>query len=441
METQREYSPFELRVEEVHRVFQDERDFRLYVREEIRKTDEAHLAALEKLSNEAEQKMDLSKTSEGFSVYSQKIAYRGALQAYWSIGDEESAYKELIEKRDEKYEEQFNTEDDGETGLIHRKQFAPFRGEEKNTWQRYDSQRRVPLGLLILQRICGPWASEGDFEWLGALLGDRPGPIQWLPRKEELMRIKTLAKAIHEGPGLPGIIEIGCGTGLLSYLMAAEEELSVVGIDPDEHILLDERTFWTWSQDGRNNFETQAESYKHPNLKLIAGTSKTMLETFQDTPPDLVVSSWMPEDLNLMPDIITLKPKAIVLMYQDSDIYHSRFASPEPDYQKAYRWHGPDQQDVIAFSKVGNAESYGDKLHIDNGNVIEIWLRGGVDVALPERIRVPKGTKYPWEETRLEKVLVPYFWHNFTSPTYIERRPILEAGLRKLLKVEPMKRV
>ena len=422
--TSRDYSPFELRVQEFQDAFLEKRAVRLIEREEIRKTDEARLVELKELEVAAVHKTYEATTQEALDK---------AREEWGNTIEQKSAYERFIERRNR---EQFTAKDSGKTGLIRRKEFGKFDGDKDNTWQKYVSQKRIPVNMLSLQNICGGWASEADFEWLGSLLGARPCSIQWLPRKEELVRIKTIASVVHSGPGLPGIVEIGCGCGLLSYLMAAEEGLSVVGMDPDENLLLDDQMYKAdWGSP-----EIQVEAYTHPNLRLIAGTSRTMLEAFKDTPTDLVVSSWMPEDIDLIPDISALKPKAIVLMYPDNEIYQARFADSVQTYRRAYRWHGPSQEDVIDFSRVANAVSYGSELEIENGNTVEIWLREDANPTFPERIRIPKKDKYPWETASLKEVMDRFYWNLFHNPKYSERIPIMKAGFKKLLEVEPMEK-
>src|SRR3989338_8395470 len=76
-----------------------------------------------------------------------------------------------------------------------------------------------PLERITLSRICAT-----------------PPICYWAPRRAEIQRIVEIAK-LAQGDGTPTILDIGCGNGFLSYLLARTGEVRVIGIDPDEEHL------------------------------------------------------------------------------------------------------------------------------------------------------------------------------------------------------------
>lgn len=414
-------SPFEQRAQVLLNEQIVRRAARQVERERLDKVAETHLA---KLKAEKDAAIDELKNGQTVEIRN------SAIDRYNEVISHIGSYKQSVEKRGKpKFYVRHAWLPDG---IVQRKEFGRFEGDKNNRWQRYGSQERIPIDRLTLQNISGSWASAFDFDYPGGAFGDRSTPLHWLPRREELLRIKTLAEKVHEGIGLPSIIDIGCGTGLLSYLMAAEGGLSVVGMDPDEALLLDDYEFETRDEEG-NYVGIQTKPYEHPNLKLIAGTNRTMLEAFQDTPPDLVVSSWMPEDMNLLPDICNLQAKAIVLIHPT---YETRFDDLLKSYKKAYRWSGPGNDQVTNFSQVA-CSSYFIPNELENGNVIELFLRDGIYSTLLKSIDVPKETKYSWENDNPEEI-IPWWGYFQENPKYSERIPILRDRLQKLMAVEPM---
>lgn len=328
----------------------------------------------------------------------------------------------------------------------------PFKGDKENRWQRYRSQRRIPSSELSLKNICGYWATEDDWESLSFRIGDREPAITWLPRKEEILRFTNLAKSVHDGDGLPKIVEIGAGTGILSYLLAETNELNVTAIDPDKKLLMGKQYY----QEEWDSPEQLVNPYSHPNLRLINGTSKTALELFSGKPPDLVISSWMPEKIDLTPDILAMQPKAIVYInplkenydpnnpvfaLDNQDKYPLRF-SPRERYRRVYSWIGPSKDDVISFSEVANTISYGNELKILLDNFTEIQLREDIpDPEIPSSMFIPEEEKYTWEQVNLEKLLNPSWLRIFTDwPKYQDRLPILKQGLTELLTVQPIRK-
>lgn len=446
-ETGREYSPFELRAKEIYEEFRGDKSFRDYIRAELLKADESYFTTLQRLSDETDKRMDkVKQIYEDFEVRQDSMSYRGALKIIWDLRDEEKSYENLIEQRTQRDNEQLTMREIKTAGHIHRKEFNDSKVGvyfgEKNSWQIYP-QKRVPLDRLDLASFCGGWRSDMDWEYLQWVHGDRPTPIQWLPRKEELLRVKEFAQKINNNTRIPSILEIGCGTGLLSYLLADLNDLFVVGMDPDEKTMLDQGKY-NIVQDHKF-VEIPSYPYTHPNLKFITGTSKNMLESFQGTSPDLVISSWMPEDVNILPDIKALEPKGIVLIYQDLKPYSDRFSKPGSSYKKAYRWQGPDHEDVTAFSRAAHTTDYW-LSEITNGNIVEFWVRRDLKVPdLLSSIQVSEEEKFSWEKITLQELMSPSLWEAYHTEKYADRYAkrlqVAQDSLQNLQTVEPMEKV
>ncbi len=392
------HSPFELQAQKLQDGFAASREVRL--RQE--KVYKDHLTALN------EQLEESTRATWTAWEAQEKSAIKTTNHKHDAIKHRIDAYKKSAEKRKPKLIQGINS----------------FEGDQTDPWQLYD-HRRIKPEKLSLKNICGPWTVDPE---IPAQYRDSQA-IHWLPRKEEILRIKKFAETAREGVGLPGIVEIGCGTGLLSYLLANEGELSVVGMDPDEDVLLG-------SESSGYSHTENIPPYTHPNLKLILGTSKTMLKAFKDTPPDVVISSWIPEKINLMPDIVALRPKVIVLMYDDKD---KRFGSPPDGYKRVFYWHGPSCGDVWTFG----SHVYGglNKVDIRNDNVIDVLLRDDQQVPnLPKHMEISQERKYSWEDANLEKLIEPYTWERFNKdPNYSSRIPTLKEDLKMLLEVEPLR--
>ena len=79
--------------------------------------------------------------------------------------------------------------------------------------------------------------------------GYDPPISYWAPRRVEIQRFVEIAKALHQSGDKPRILDVGCGNGFLAYLLAATEEVEVVGLDPDAKTI-------------------RRSKFRHPNLQL-----------------------------------------------------------------------------------------------------------------------------------------------------------------------------
>lgn len=289
-------------------------------------------------------------------------------------------------------------------------------------WEQYPG-KRIPRDQLTFATICGSW--QQAHYWEGDPLPRTPGALHWLPRGADVARFMQVAEAVHEGDGLPSVVEVGCGTGLLSLLMAETGRAHVVGMDPDEKLLLGGDT----------------KPYSHPNLQLIAGTSKASRELFRPNPPDVVVSSWMPhaENIDLSTDIAELQAKAIIYVHQSwsAEYYMNRF-KPKRKYRRALKWNGPSRNDVfdwLAFvnSEVPQVYGYAPYRAYDfryqRQNQVEVHLRRGLpDLHIHDD---PSTDKYPWETTNLAALIDPNIYAALLQKP--DKLMKLQKGLEKMM--------
>jgi len=255
----------------------------------------------------------------------------------------------------------------------------------------------TPLKDVTLENICG---SE-----------ETSAASYWAPRREEIQRFVEIAKAVHTGEGKPRVLDVGCGTGFLAYLLAETGEVDVVGLDPDESSI-------------------NGSPYSHTNLHLEVGDSKDAVERYSGQDFDLVISSWMPYKLNLTPDIRNIGAKAIAYIKEQGgstgcpDYQYREFIDDDEDrpnpitpedgisyhpgenYQRAFEWSGPTCNEVYDIVRKLNGERSWGIRDIDH-NLIDIQFRK--DVPIPDDISmtpIDNSQKYQWE-SGLEQVKGP----------------------------------
>jgi len=229
----------------------------------------------------------------------------------------------------------------------------------------------------------------------------------WIPRKAEIQRFVEIAKVVHTEGGKPTVLDVGCGKGFLAYLLAETGEVNVVGVDPEKSLI-------------------ETSPYSHPNLQLAVGDSKSAVERYNCQDLDIVINSWMPNQLNLTPDIRAIGAKVIVyikelggatgiseydfesnernnaekqkppnLINQENRIsYH-----PGRNYQRVFEWFGPTAEEIRKILTNTGLQGFEDKDY----NRIDIQFRK--DVPIPELpdIIIQDSKKYPWEP-KLEKI-------------------------------------
>ena len=123
--------------------------------------------------------------------------------------------------------------------------------------------------------------------------GDREILSWWAPRYDDIKKIIETAKFLHDGPGLPTILDFGCGSGFLSYLLASSEEVKVTALDPNVSLI--ERT-----------------KFRHPSIEFVMGDEATLAKEWRGR-FDAVICCYLPYELDFSPKIKrVLEPKALI---------------------------------------------------------------------------------------------------------------------------------
>lgn len=285
---------------------------------------------------------------------------------------------------------------------------------DRRTWEPY-LQQRPAYADLHLWSICGA---------LGGELGPDaapPGPaLHWLPRAADIARMVRVAELVHQGAGLPTLVEVGAGSGLLSYLLARTGRLQVTAVEPDAALLtghgLSHLEGGLLRPDAR-----PGAPYAHPNLRLLPATARAAAELLAGTPPDVVLCSWMPNRFNLAADIRRLHPAAIIYTRRDfvgtleSDLpehlaYERRF-TPRRPYQRRLTWATPSEGDVMDLLRALTGASEEPVVALFD-NLVEVQVAGRAAAAVTA-VAVDAGPAlppYPWEAegvTELVRALLP----------------------------------
>jgi SAM-dependent methyltransferase len=254
------------------------------------------------------------------------------------------------------------------------------------------------LKNLGLDEICGYYVVEGDKS-----SSDMPLSY-WAPRREEIQRIVEVAKYLHKGTDRPKILDVGCGSGFLAYLLALTGEVDVIGIDPC-----------------KNNI--REDIFSHPNLKFEVGDSSYAKEKYSSQDIDVVLSSWMPLNINLTPDIRDINAKSIVyvrevggstgvpdysyndFIYDDegneviNPLSREEFISYHPgrNYTKVFEWCGPAIREINDISLKSKKKPHYGFNDIDM-NQIEVQIRRDQFLPPIHRLSFEELEKYPWEK-------------------------------------------
>ncbi|MCB9358751.1 methyltransferase domain-containing protein [Candidatus Woesearchaeota archaeon] len=168
-------------------------------------------------------------------------------------------------------------------------------------------------------------------------IGLSPRISFYFPTSKEMEIFKTILDKVK--PNF--ILDVGCGAGFLSYLLARDLDIEVIGIDPNEEMI-----------------EAGKKIYRHKNLHLtIDRVEETNLMA------DIIFNSWMPSGVNLTPYIKRLNPKVIIFVSHRSKEKCSgvqtglkQSYNPRPEYKKITHWYNKVTEDrckVEVWSRKG----------------------------------------------------------------------------------------
>ena len=307
---------------------------------------------------------------------------------------------------------------------------------EKPRWYRFFGTR-VPFANLHLNNICGNWVPELN----GSNTHEFPDSpaIHWLPLKKDISRITGLTNLFRGSRRMPVICDVGCGTGLLSLLLAQTNMANVIGIDPDKSLVIG---------DGINHSNPHAISqkgrYLHPNLILHSGYVED-LPLYLDTPPEVVISSFMPYEADVTDSIVSLGPEMIVYITEGTEEpdYLERF-NPKPGYNEVMVWNGPSSQDVLYFyayinSLCGRKPSI-PKIPEPRDRQVCIHVTDDALTLFSKKVReldvLDEGLNhYPWESNSLEEAIGSDRYEILRTNSQTE---LAQLALNKLLTVDPI---
>ena len=254
-------------------------------------------------------------------------------------------------------------------------------GAESKPWQ----FSFLPPEQLSLDRLCAE---------------DKP-VMYWAPRQLDIVRVVALAEALHgDRSGLPTVVEIGSGSGLLSFLLAMTGKLNVVACEPDQRLV-----------------KISQEQYQHPKLQFRCLDAKGAADAFKGDDVACVLNSWMPPGVNLTPAIRDLNAKSIVYVLETRGAtgftskndkllswrYGDRIAEvesyhPGSGYQKLCCWNGPAHWEFVQAKSLARWNSQDPA---EFTNQIQCQVRNDVAhkrEAIVESMRTAKaGAAFSWE--------------------------------------------
>jgi fructose/tagatose bisphosphate aldolase len=203
-----------------------------------------------------------------------------------------------------------------------------------------------------------------------------------IPLAQDLERIVAVAERVHGSKeGLPTILEVGAGKGLLAYLLARTGRVKIEALDFEPAV--------------------KFTRFQHPNLTFKAGNIKNYKGKV-----DLVLCAWMGEGLNLTPFIRDINAPCIVYVkdvpwlrtgftfsmrqsmeeHQDADLSDMELSyEPGENYRNAFNWQG---YAIWGFDS--------DEEIKENAEYI-VQLRRGVEVEGLDLLQITSPEVYPYE--------------------------------------------
>lgn len=263
-------------------------------------------------------------------------------------------------------------------------------GESSHRWQ----FSYCPVEELDLYRLCHV---------------DSP-VMHWAPRRAEVERFAEFVIGLHgDKPGNPTLLEIGSGSGLLSYLLASTGKLDVIALDPDPRF-------------------SASTIYRHPRLNHVVADAAQAIDLFRGQEITCALNSWMPPQINLTPAIRTLGTAGIIYILEERgetgvpETYAQSLSwrhgkdklddlvsyRPGKSHKRACEWHGPAQWEITEWPK---GHFYSESMR--DTNKIDIQARVDLPREIVERavarvtaVDASALPRYPWE-AKLEQYKGP----------------------------------
>jgi len=181
-----------------------------------------------------------------------------------------------------------------------------------------------------------------------------------IPTATDIERIVVLAEGMHgDKEGLPVIVEVGPGKGLLAYLLAKTGRVRVVGLD--------------------FGYNVRYSRFRHPNLIFQAVKSEKDIRNFKGK-ADVALCSFMSQNEDLTPAIRDMNAPCIVYardrpweivgftparaeeLERHQDLWPSakwKFSfDPGENYRSGFNWLGCNLRNVDSDNSIRNTAKY-----------------------------------------------------------------------------------
>jgi SAM-dependent methyltransferase len=209
--------------------------------------------------------------------------------------------------------------------------------------------------------------------------------MHWPPSRLDVDRIVQIVEAIKSpGRELPVVLDIGAGTGLLSFLIAQTGRAAVIGIDPSRELI-------------------EKSAYSHPNLHYVHAGIEWAIKNYAGE-IDLAIWSWPLVALEPLKNLNALDPRGALLIF---NLMHYRVGFGITDFivykyevnfddlggfRKALLWRGVDC----------NAFARSDKgAYFSQDNLFVFYANEGLEQELSPPRDGNDARDYPWiEEAR-----------------------------------------
>jgi hypothetical protein len=232
-----------------------------------------------------------------------------------------------------------------------------------------------PLDFLRLDDLLG---AAGD-----PLNGEEDPVSFWAPRREDILRITDLAKAMDPSPT---IWDVGGGNCFLGYLMAMENANVRV---------LDNNRFYL------NN------RYSHPGMLFYLTGARSLRSMAADM--DMVVCGGMSRAKDFTDDILLCQPKMVVYVMDkggvsgiqptangydqiSEDVSKRVSYNPGSRYDIVFSWESQADDEILWAIRGFPIENYSYKNNIR----IEVQIRK--DIKTPMHLEYGTAEKYHWEK-------------------------------------------
>ncbi len=203
----------------------------------------------------------------------------------------------------------------------------------------------------------------------------------WPPSVTDINRIVQIAEAVKSPKqGLPIVMDIGTGTGLLPFLLAQTGRVATMGVDPFELAM-------------------KSPVHAHANLRFEHAGIEWAVENFRPGEIDLAIWSWPMHELNPLEHLKALAPRAALLIF-NIDKYRIRFDITDTTifkyhlnfdqfdgFRKVLLWKGIDWIEINSLDH---------KKYFRRNNLFVLYMREDIEGEIPIPEDDPTAEEYHW---------------------------------------------